>query len=359
MKNLRIGNLIAKLPIIQGGMGVGISLANLASAVANEGGIGVISSVGIGLFEKDSATNFEEATRRALVNNIRDARKNSKGIIGVNAMVALNSFEELVKIAIDENIDIIFAGAGLPLHLPKFLKAGSNTKLVPIISSARAAAILCEKWLLNYDYLPDAFVIEGPKAGGHLGFRRNQISDASFALEKIFTEVKTVVTEYENKFLKKIPVIVGGGIYTGADIYKFLKMGADGVQMGTKFVTSTECDASNEFKNTYLHCKEEDIKIIQSPVGMPGRAIWNNFLDKVDSGNKKPVVCVKHCLKSCDYKTAPYCIVTALMNAAKGKMQAGFAFAGTNAYKAEKIATIKDIINELIAEFEAETLKFA
>lgn len=359
MKNLTIGNLIAKRPIIQGGMGVGISLSNLASAIANEGGIGVISSVGIGLFENDSVTNFVEATRRALVKNIREARKNSKGIIGVNAMVALNSFDELVKIAIDENIDIIFAGAGLPLHLPKFLKPESNTKLVPIISSARAAAILCDKWQQNYNYLPDAFVIEGPKAGGHLGFKREQIADDSYSLDKLFKEVKTIVTEFENKYIKKIPIIVAGGIYTGADIYKFLEMGADGVQMGTKFVTSIECDASDEFKNAYINCKEEDIRIIQSPVGMPGRAIWNNFLDKVESGQKRPINCIKDCLRTCDYKIAPYCIVVALMNAAKGKMQAGFAFAGANAYRADKISTVKEIFNELISEFEAETLRFA
>jgi len=351
MKELKIGNLKVRVPIIQGGMGVGISLSGLAGAVANEGAIGVISTAGVGYFEPDFTNNYDGATKRALEAQIRKARKETKGIIGVNIMVALSNFDDMVKIAIDEKIDIIFAGAGLPLNLPKFLTKDSQTKLVPIISSARAAEIICTRWKEHFDYLPDAIVIEGPKAGGHLGFKRAQIEDPDYCLEKLLFEVKKVVSEFEKKYDATIPIIVAGGIYTGEDMFKFISLGASGVQLGTLFVTTHECDASPEFKEIYINAVEKDISIIDSPVGLPGRAVWNPFLQKVKDGEKHPINCFFHCLRTCDYQTAPYCILSALLSAARGNMQNGFAFSGTNAFRATKIISVKETIESLVKEF--------
>lgn len=351
IKTLIIGDLNLKLPIIQGGMGVGISLARLSSAVANQGGVGVISTAGIGMFEPDFSTNYIEANIRALKKEIRKARELTKGILGVNIMVALSSFADMARTAIEEGIDIIFSGAGLPLNLPKFLKGADNTKLVPIVSSGRAASIIARRWLEKYDYVPDAIVVEGPMAGGHLGFKPEQIDDPEYSLEKLVTEVITETRQLEEKFNKPIPVIAAGGIYTGEDIYKFMQLGASGVQMATRFVTTTECDASIDFKKSYIDSKKEDIGIIKSPVGMPGRAIINKFINDVNAGEKKPYKCPYHCIVTCDYKYSPYCIALALMNAQKGNLKHGFAFAGENAYRAKEIISVKELVESLINEY--------
>ncbi|QSZ27634.1 nitronate monooxygenase [Aceticella autotrophica] len=351
IKSLKIGNLTAKLPIIQGGMGIGISLNNLASAVANEGGIGVISTAGIGMCEKDFSTNYVEANIRALKKEIQKAREKTRGILGVNVMVALSNFADMVKTAIDEGIDIIFSGAGLPLNLPKFLDKTKDTKIVPIVSSGRAANIITKRWLEKYDYLPNAVVVEGPKAGGHLGFSVEQISNPDYALEKILVDVINAIKPYEECYGKTIPVIAAGGIYTGEDIYRFIKLGASGVQMATRFVTTEECDASINFKKAYINCKKEDIGIIKSPVGMPGRAIVNKFLEDVNKGEKKPYKCLFHCIISCNYRKSPYCIAQALINAQKGDLENGFAFAGSNAYRAKEITTVKELISTLKKEY--------
>jgi nitronate monooxygenase len=352
LKNLCIGDLTARLPIIQGGMGVGISLSGLASAVANEGGIGVIATAVIGMNEPDFSMNFLEANIRALRKEIRKARELSKGILGVNIMVALTNFADLVKTAIEEGIDIIFSGAGLPLNLPQFLSGTEKTKLVPIVSSARAAGIILKKWSEKYNRLPDAIVVEGPLAGGHLGFKEEMIGDPEYSLEKLVPEVILAVKPYEEKYKKPIPVIAAGGIYTGADIYRFFQLGASGVQMATRFVTTYECDASEKFKQTYIDSRKEDIVIIKSPVGMPGRAIKNTFLDEVSQGKRKPFKCPYHCLKTCDYKNTPYCISFALINAKKGNLSHGFAFAGENAYRAKGIISVKELIETLIEEYK-------
>jgi nitronate monooxygenase len=352
LKNLCIGDLTARLPIIQGGMGVGISLSGLASAVANEGGIGVIATAVIGMNEPDFSRNFLEANIRALRKEIRKARELSKGILGVNIMVALTNFADLVKTAIEEGIDIIFSGAGLPLNLPQFLNGTIKTNLVPIVSSARATGIILKKWSEKYNRLPDAIVVEGPLAGGHLGFKEEMIGDPEYSLEKLVPEVIQIVKPYEEKYKKPIPVIAAGGIYTGADIYRFFQLGASGVQMATRFVTTYECDASEKFKQTYIDSRKEDIVIIKSPVGMPGRAIKNTFLDEVSQGKRKPFKCPYHCLKTCDYKNTPYCISLALVNAKKGNLSHGFAFAGENAYRAKGIISVKELIETLIEEYK-------
>lgn len=341
MKKLNIGNLSISVPIVQGGMGVGISLSGLASAVANEGGVGVISSAGLGLLYRNLSKDYIQASIMGLKEELRKAREKTKGVIGVNVMVAMSNFADMVKTAIAEKADIIFSGAGLPLNLPSFLQKDSVTKLVPIVSSARAARVIAEKWHNLYNYLPDAFVVEGPKAGGHLGFKDEQINDEHFSLEHILPEVIDEVKDIETHYGKSIPVIVAGGIYTGEDIKRFMDMGAAGVQMGTRFVTTEECDASDIFKQTYIEAKQEDIQIIKSPVGMPGRAIFSKFIQKVKEGQKQPKTCMCKCIKTCDITKSPYCIIAALYNAFKGNMDNGYAFAGANAFRATKIVSGK------------------
>lgn len=356
IQRLRIGKHEAPVPIIQGGMGVGVSLSGLASAVANEGGIGVIATAGIGMLEPDFSTNFREANRRALRKEIRQAREMTDGIIGVNIMVALSDFDELLLVAVEERVDMVFVGAGLLLKSPKTLSFAEvselETKIVPIVSSSRAAKIIFEYWARNYDYVPDAVVVEGPLAGGHLGFKKEQINDPDYRLEKLLPEVVSTVRTFERQFNKSISVIAAGGIYTGSDIHKYLQLGAQGVQMATRFVATDECDASVEFKNAYIECEDEDLAIIDSPVGLPGRAIRNKFLDDVCAGMKKPFKCPWKCLKICDFRKVPYCIAHALTNAKKGKLERGFAFAGANAFRIDRIIPVKELIKTLLAEYE-------
>mgnify|MGYP000504207700 FL=1 len=350
---LRIGNFKAKLPIIQGGMSVGISLSGLASAVANEGGIGVIGGAAIGMLEDDFNKNFREANTRALVKEIKKAREKSNGLIGVNLMVALSDYEDLLEVAVKNGVDVLFLGAGLPLRFPESIQPGKiKTALAPIISSARAAKIILESWARKFRKLPDALVVEGPKAGGHLGFKKEQIDHPDFQLEKILPAVIETIEPYQREFQVKIPVIAAGGIYSGADVHRFLALGADGVQMATRFVTTHECDASEKFKEAYLRARREDLVIINSPVGLPGRAINNSFLEDVSRGVRKPFKCSWKCLKTCQLKKAPYCIASALTNAKKGNLLEGFSFAGVNAYLSEKISSVREVIASLIEEYD-------
>lgn len=355
MKGLNIGGLNIPVPIIQGGMGVGISLSGLAAAVANQGGVGVISCAGLGLIYKDRAKDYLQANIEGLKEEIKKAREATRGVIGVNIMAALTNFEDMVRTTIAEKADIIFAGAGLPLNLPSFLKPDSITKLVPIVSSGKAAKLICSKWKNSFDYLPDAFVVEGPKAGGHLGFKREQLDDENYSLEKIVPDVVEAVREFEIKYNREIPVIAAGGLFDGSDIYNIMQKGAKGVQLGSRFVTTKECDASDIFKQQYIDSTESELEIIQSPVGMPGRAFANAFIDKVKQGLKVPKTCPFHCIKTCDISKSPYCIVTALYNAAKGNMNNGYAFAGSNAFKATHISTVKEVFSELLADFKKKT----
>jgi NAD(P)H-dependent flavin oxidoreductase YrpB (nitropropane dioxygenase family) len=237
--------------------------------------------------------------------------------------------------------------------LPSFLKKDSNTKLIPIVSSARAAKIICEKWKANYDYLPDAIIVEGPKAGGHLGFKEDQIFDNDYSLEKLVPEIVSELKVFEEKYGKRIPLIAAGGIYTGEDIRNIISLGASGVQMGTRFVTTDECDASAAFKQAYLDAVSTDIEIIRSPVGMPGRAILSNFITKVREGKKQPKKCPFKCIKTCDISKSPYCIIVALISALKGNFEHGYAFAGANAFRATKIYSVKETLQSLLAEYKA------
>jgi nitronate monooxygenase len=351
LKALKIGDLKISVPIIQGGMGIGISLAGLASAVSNMGGIGTISSVGIGLVDKNDKGGFKKKNIDAMRREIKKARSMTDGVLGVNIMSVLTNFSDMVKTSIEEGIDIIFSGAGLPLDLPKYLVKGSKTKLVPIVSSARAANLLCNKWNQNYNYLPDAFVVEGPLAGGHLGFKADALKDENNKLENLVAGVVEVANEMKEKFNKVIPVIAAGGIFTGSDIYKIFQKGASAVQLGTRFVATEECDASAGFKNALVEANDDDIEIIKSPVGMPGRTIFNNFLSEAFKGNRRPKVCKHNCIKSCDPKTTTYCISEALLEASRGNLEDGFVFTGSNAQKINKISTVQQIFRELKNEY--------
>lgn len=352
---LKIGQLVARVPIIQGGMGVGISGVNLASAVANAGGIGVISAVGLGMMEPDFKNNFKEANKRALIKEIQKARKRTTGLIGVNIMVALSDYDDLVDGAIEAKADALFLGAGLPLKFSSNITTevlkNMHTRIVPIVSSAKAVQVIFNFWSKKYNHVPDAVVVEGPKAGGHLGFKYEQITNPDYALEKLIPQVAEAVGPFAEMFQKEIPVIAAGGIFTGQDMHNIMELGADGVQLGTRFIATHECDASPEFKQAFIDAKEEDLMLIQSPVGLPGRALRNRFLDEVTAGKKMPFSCPWKCLRTCDYKQAPYCIAKALTQAKMGHLENGFVFSGVNGYRIREIVSVQDIINELIDEY--------
>lgn len=347
MKELVIGDITARVPIVQGGMGVGISLHRLAAAVAAEGGIGVISAAQPGFRAKDFTKNFMKANTEALAREIKLAKELSGGgIIGVNIMVALNGYEDYVHCAIDAGADIIISGAGLPMDLPKFAK-GSNIKLAPIVSSAKAAKVILNRWAKQEDVTADMVVIEGPKAGGHLGFKSEEVEGyTDEMMEKEIAEILKVVAGFEERYNKKIPVIFGGGVYTKEDIEHCFELGLSGVQMATRFVATEECDADINFKMAYINAKKEDIKIVKSPVGMPGRAIYNDFMRRTEKGRDKISKCYG-CLGRCDREKIPYCISEALFNAANGDTENALLFCGSNAYRVNKISTVKEIIDEL------------
>jgi nitronate monooxygenase len=347
-----------RLPIIQGGMGVSVSLSGLASAVANEGGIGVISAAAIGMNEPDYMKNFPEANKRALIKQIRLARSLTDGYLGVNIMMALTDHEALIKVALEEKIDLIIMGAGLPLHIPALIANSGidshHTKLAVKVSSAKAARLIFQFWSGKYNCIPDAVVVEGPLAGGHLGFKRDELENEPVPLEKLIRETVSAIKPFEENFGKEVPVIAAGGIYTGYDMYEIMQAGASGVKMGSRFVTTYECDASLEFKESYIASKKEDITIIDSPVGLPGRAIYNDFIGQIRLGKTKPFKCSWHCLSSCNFREAPYCIAQALFNAARGNMAEGFAFTGTNGYLATKLQHVSDVFKELVFEYHVQ-----
>lgn len=356
LPKLVIGDLEVCLPIIQGGMGVGISLSSLASAVANEGGIGVISAAIIkGAAVDGLRSDSLEARLESLRREIRQARRLTKGAVGVNILVALTEYEEYFQLSVEEGVDCVFLGAGLPLKLPSIVSDAGveplHTKLIPIVSSGRAAQLILRTWEKRYGRAPDAFVVEGPLAGGHLGFKPEQLDDPAFALENLLADVLAVVKLHQERLGRPIPVIAAGGIYSGWDIDRFLELGAAGVQMATRFVTTFECDANLEFKQAYLKATQEDIIIIKSPLGLPGRVINNAFLQAAERGEKAPRNCSWKCMKACDQRFARYCIAQALENARHGKLKHGFAFAGANAYRAKMLVSVKELIQSLVLEY--------
>ena len=349
MVGVKLGDKQSKYPIIQGGMGVGVSLHKLAGSVSREGGIGIISTADIGYKEEDFKTNPMEANLRAIGKEIKMAREiaGDDKILGVNIMVALKNYKEIVEECVKNEIDLIISGAGIPKDLPEYVQ-NTKTKIAPIVSSLRCCRLIVKHWIKKYNYVPDMIVIEGPKAGGHLGFKREElIGDNRQELEDITKEVVSYISGVEKEYNKQIPVIAAGGIWDNKDIEKFLKLGASGVQMATRFVATYECDASEKFKQAYVNAKEEDIKIINSPVGMPGRAIYNNFIKQTENEKCKIDRCYG-CIKTCDVKSTPYCITKALVNATNGDMDNALVFCGTNVDKVDKIVSVHDLMQELI-----------
>jgi len=352
LPKLQIGNITADIPILQGGMGVRVSLSSLASAVAEEGGIGTISSIGLGDLEA-SKNEYEKVSREALEREIRKAKSMTNGHIAVNFMGVLSNADDLITAAVREGIKIIVYGAGLPIKLPSLVE-DSSVNLLPIVSSARVAELILRVWDKRYERTADAIILEGPLAGGHLGFSEEQLyQPEKYSLENLLPEVLETVKAYEDKYGKKIPVIAAGGIFNGKEIARMLSMGAAGVQMGTRFVCTVECDVSQEFKQSYLDAKEEDIVIIKSPVGMPGRAIKNKFLKDLEIKGKIKIKCPYRCLSVCKVSEAKYCIALALVNSYFGDVDNGLIFCGQNAYRCDKIVTVKELISGLLAEIEA------
>ena len=351
-KDLYIGDLKIQVPIIQGGMGVRVSNSSLASAVSSQGALGVIAAVGLGEEVENNELSYPQRSCVSFTESIRQARLKTKNPFGVNIMCVLTNYEDLVNVAQNESVDVIISGAGLPLRLPSLIK-NKKTKLIPIVSSARAASIICNTWQRRYKRLPDALIVEGPLAGGHLGYSLAELEDKeNFSLENIIQKVITVTRGFEAAGVK-IPVIAAGGIFDGKDIAKFMRLGASGVQMGTRFVCTHECDVAQEYKETYLAAKPEDIVVIQSPVGLPGRVIRNEFVKRIMQGERMDFNCQYHCLYTCDPKKVNYCIAKALLFASRGQMEKGFAMCGSNAYRIKKIVSVKELITELVTETRA------
>ena len=370
IKPLVIGDLTVDKPVIQGGMGVGISLHRLAGAVAKAGGVGLISAAQIGFTEPDFAEHPEEANARAIHKELKLAREIApEGVIGFNIMVATRHYDRWVKEAVKAGADIIVSGAGLPVTLPEHVKEAyeemggepeRRVKLAPIVSTAKSANVICRLWDRKYHMAPDLVVIEGPLAGGHLGFSLEQLSQygadtkdvpATYDRAAYDEEIKAilkVVKGFGDKYGVKIPVVVAGGIYTHEDLLHQLELGADGVQVATRFVTTEECDAPLAYKEAYIQAKKEDIVIIKSPVGMPGRAIYNPFMAQVAAGNRPPIPKCYRCLEHCDIAKIPYCITQALVNAAEGDEDHALLFCGSNAYRAEKISTVAAVMDALV-----------
>ncbi|MBM3300824.1 MAG: nitronate monooxygenase, partial [Deltaproteobacteria bacterium] len=328
LQPLRIGDLIIDIPLIQGGMGVRVSASSLASAVSNEGALGVIASVGLGEEWPDKSIDYRTRSELGFKKVIRDTQSLTKRPFGVNIMCALTNYDSLVRIADEEGVDAIISGAGLPLALPSLVR-NSRTKLLPVISSARAAELVCRSWLRRYDRLPDGIVLEGPLAGGHLGFSMTELECVDeLRLSCLLPDVLGVVRVYEETANKPIPVVVAGGVWDGKDIAKMLTLGASGVQMATRFVGTNECDAHHAYKEAFLNANPEDIIVMDSPVKMPIRVIKNAFVEQVWAGEKVPFKCTFHCLKTCKPKEVKYCIAQALINAYRGNLNEGFAVCG-------------------------------
>jgi nitronate monooxygenase len=326
-------------------MGVRVSSSRLASAVANEGALGVIATVGLGEELLDMTPSYPKRAEIGLRQAIRKAKEHTSNPIGVNIMCALTVYDNLARVSCDEGAAAIISGAGLPLKLPGLI-TDRHVKLIPIVSSARAAGLICKTWQKRFSRLPDAFVVEGPLAGGHLGFSHEQILDVeAFRLERLVTEVLEVASQNGG-----IPVVAAGGIYDGKDIARFLRLGASGVQMATRFVCTHECDASDAYKQAYLNCRKEDIAVIHSPVGMPARVIKNDFVERHLRGEKVNFGCPYHCLLTCEPAVAGYCIAQALVASYRGQMDNGYAMCGANAWRCDKIVSVHDLIEELVEE---------
>lgn len=351
-KPLKIGNIEAKLPVIQGGMGVGISLGGLAGAVAKEGGIGIISAAQIGFRDPQFDRDPKAANLRAVKKEYEKARAIAPdGIIGFNLMVAMRGYEDYVKAVIDAGADLIISGAGLPTELPKFAE-GSDIKLAPIVSTAKSASVILKYWDRKYRRVPDLLVIEGPKAGGHLGFHLDELKtyqeQSGNPYDEEVKQILCLVKKYEEHYERKIPTALAGGIFDREQADHAFPLGVDAIQVATRFVTTQECDADIRYKEAYLDADEQDIMIVKSPVGMPGRAIRNSLIERVMAGEKIPHSPCHGCLQKCNPAEIPYCITDALVHAAKGELQEALLFCGADAYRAKRMETVKEVLDSLV-----------
>lgn len=352
---MKIKNKTLSLPLIQGGMGVGISLGNLAGHVAKCNAMGVISTADIGFRDPDYWKNPEEANVRSLENEIKKAKElaGGLGLIAINAMVATTNYALMIKTAIKSGIDCIICGAGLPLDLPSFVKE-SDVAIAPIVSSGKAAKTICHAWEKRYNKKPDFIVIEGPQAGGHLGFKETPLLDHTApSLDMILPDVLNALAPYKEKYNAEIPVFVAGGIYTSNDVTHYMNLGADGVQVATKFIGTYECDASDAYKQVYIDCKKEDITIVKSPVGMPGRAIRTPLIKRLEKQKQLPIEHCINCLRPCKPASTPYCISNALIHAAQGDYENGLHFCGSNAWRINKLIHVKELINDLMKDWRS------
>lgn len=349
---LKIGKYEVKYPLIQGGMGVRISGWRLAGNVAKCGGVGLVATAGItlnsGLY---TGSNYLQSNPEALRQELRKAYEVAPdGIIGVNIMVALADYEELVQASIEGGAKVIVCGAGLPMTLPGLTAHAPDVAIVPIVSSLRAAQLIAKKWDKGYGRLPDAVVVEDPDtAGGHLGEKLENIGTGDYDQ---YGTIRAIKEFFRSEYGKEIPIIAAGGIWDRADVVHALAEGADGVQMASRFVPTVECDAEDAYKQMYLDCRKEDIGLIMSPAGLPGRAILSNQENITLYDETNATSCTNACLKKCSYKETGerFCIVSALDRAQQGDVESGLVFCGTNAWKADRITTVQEIFDELFAE---------
>ena len=346
---VRIGHLEIDPPFILGGMGVRSTDHPLVAAVANCGMAGTIASVGL-VPNECRGQAYIEASNAGLIEEIRRSRELSDGVIGVNIMVALTNYDELVKTAVNEKIDYIISGAGLPLGLPALAK-DSGIPLIPIVSSARAADMICKRWLGRDGCLPDAIVVEGALAGGHLGMSMEEVSEwGERTLDSVCEKVIAVARRYEEESGKHIPVVAAGGVFDGADIARLFRIGVEGVQIATRFLATDECSLPANCKQLILDAKQEDMLLIKSPVGLPGRAVRNELVERILRGESMPISCPYHCLRTCNPSEASFCIAAALVSAHEGDAVNGLIMAGYNAYRIHEIVPVRKLVDELIAE---------
>ncbi len=353
---MKIGKYEIKHPIIQGGMGVGISWDKLAGTVSKEGALGVISGVGTGYYQSDE---YQIKTRKdkpvdvlnfyskdALTTIIKNARKIcGNAPLACNILYACNDYGRIVKDACEAGINMIITGAGIPTNMPEFTKNFPDVALIPIVSSARALKLICRKWK-RYNRLPDAVIVEGPKSGGHQGFSYDDCFKEEFQLENI---VPPVIEEAKN--WGNPPIIAAGGIWDKNDIDKFMNMGCSGVQMATRFIGTFECDADPSFKKVLIDAKEDDIKLMKSPVGLPARGVQTNLQKSMKEGTAPKVVCISNCVAPChrgvEAKAVGYCIADRLGAAYQGDLDTGLFFTGSNGYKIDKVISVHELIEKL------------
>ena len=356
LKPLKIGKYTIPLPIFKGGMGVGISWDNLAGNVSKNGALGIISCVGTGYYKNSAfvqrviknrpfdTINFY--SKESLLEIFKNARKIcGENPLGANILYAINEYGRVVRDACEAGANMIITGAGLPTNMPEFTSNFPNVALIPIVSSAKALKILCKRWEGRYKRMPDAVIVEGPLSGGHQGVSYEDCFKPEYQLESIVPEVLE-----ESKKWGEIPIIAAGGIWDRADIDKMIKLGASGVQMGTRFLGASECDA-RYYNELMPKIKKEDIELIKSPVGYPARAIVTGVIRELREGRKPKIACISNCVAPChrgeEAKKVGYCIADGLGDGYLGDPIKGLYFTGANGYRIEKIQSVKEILDEL------------